>query len=332
MKLGMFLDMRNPARWRRPWADHYRQTLDRVAWAEQLGADSVWMTEHHFFDDGYLPQPLTLAAAIAARTERIRIGTAILLAPHRHPVHIAEEAAVVDLVSNGRLELGLGAGWAKDEFAAFGSDHGKRYAVTDSVFDAVRNLLCDGGVTPGPVQSPVPMWLGYQGPRGAARAGRLGAGLLTLDPALMAPYRAGLVEGGHGAGAARTGGVLDIIVADDPAATTRRLIPHLAHQQSTYQQQRGSGRSTADLESELAAEFDRSGTVPGLTVATPADAAAEIRRRTEGMPVEHVYLWGSLGGMPDDIVDRHLELLFTRVKDDLAQRDTILCADTNLSI
>ncbi|PTR24776.1 alkanesulfonate monooxygenase SsuD/methylene tetrahydromethanopterin reductase-like flavin-dependent oxidoreductase (luciferase family) [Rhodococcus sp. OK519] len=318
MKLGMFLDMRNPAPWRRPWADHYRQTLDRVAWAEKLGADSVWMTEHHFFDDGYLPQPLTLAASIAARTERIRIGTAILLAPHRHPIHIAEEAALVDLISNGRLELGLGAGWSTDEFEAFGSDYGKRYTATDSVFDTVRSLLSDGGVTPGPVQTPVPMWLGYQGPKGAMRAGRLGAGLLTLDPNLMAPYRAGLEEGGHGTDAARTGGVLDIIVADDPESTVRRLIPHLAHQQATYRRQRGSECSAEDLEVELTAAFDTGGSVPGLTVATPSAAAAEIRRRTADMPVEHVYLWASLGGMPDDIVDRHLELLFTVVRSELA--------------
>ncbi|WP_430334421.1 LLM class flavin-dependent oxidoreductase [Rhodococcus sp. ACT016] len=313
MKLGMFLDMRNPAPWRRPWADHYRQMLDRVVWAESLGADSVWMTEHHFFDDGYLPQPLTLAAAIAARTERIRIGTAVLVAPHRHRVHIAEEAAIVDLVSNGRLELGMGAGWAAREFDAFGSDHARRYAVTDSVFAKVRALLTDGGVTPGPVQRPLPMWLGYQGPRGAARAGRLGAGLLTLDRALMAPYFAGLEEGGHDAAGARTGGVMDIVVADDPDRTTRELLPYLAHQVASYQRERGGTTSAADAEEELRSTLDRTGSVPGLTVLTADDAAAEIRRRTEGMPVEHVYLWASLGGMPDRLVDRHLELLFTKV-------------------
>ncbi|MGN5238466.1 MULTISPECIES: LLM class flavin-dependent oxidoreductase [unclassified Rhodococcus (in: high G+C Gram-positive bacteria)] len=319
MKLGLFLDMRNPTRWERPRAEHYGAMLDRVAWAEQLGANSVWLTEHHFFEDGYLPQPLTLAAAIAARTERIRIGTAVLLAPHRHPVHIAEEAALVDLVSGGRLELGLGAGWSSEEFDAFGSDFRTRYDVTDTVFSAVRNLLSDGGVTPGPAQAPVPMWLGYQGPRGAARAGRLGAGLLSLDPALSAPYLIGLEEGGHGADAARRGGMLNIIVADDPESTTRRLIPHWAHQQATYASRRGDARSAADLEIELIAEFDLTGAVPGLTVATPEVAAHEIRLRTHSMPVEHVYLWAGLPGMPDALVDRHVELLLTRVAPVLAE-------------
>jgi alkanesulfonate monooxygenase SsuD/methylene tetrahydromethanopterin reductase-like flavin-dependent oxidoreductase (luciferase family) len=97
MHLGLFCDLRNPAQWRRPWADHYRQTLAWIRDAEHLGADAVWLTEHHFFDDGYLPQPLTLAAAIAAQTERVRIGTAIVLGALRHPLHLAEEAAIVDL-------------------------------------------------------------------------------------------------------------------------------------------------------------------------------------------------------------------------------------------
>ena len=319
MKLGLFLDMRNPARWERSNAEHYGTMLDRVARAEELGANSVWLTEHHFFEDGYLPQPLTLAAAIAARTERIRIGTAVLLAPHRHPVHIAEEAALVDLVSGGRLELGLGAGWSREEFDAFGSDFRARYDATDTIFAAVRNLLSDGGVTPGPVQNPVPMWLGYQGPRGAARAGRLGAGLLSLDPALSAPYLTGLEEGGHGAPAARRSGMLDIIVADDPEPTTRQLIPHLAHQQETYLHRRGDTRRAGDLENKLTAEFDLTGSVPGLTVATPEAAAHEIRLRTHCMPVEHVYLWAGLPGMPDTLVDRHVELLFTRVAPALAE-------------
>ena len=63
MRVGIYTDLRNPPGWRRPWAEHYARTMDRIAEAERLGADSVWVTEHHFFEDGYLPQPLTMAAA-----------------------------------------------------------------------------------------------------------------------------------------------------------------------------------------------------------------------------------------------------------------------------
>ncbi|MDT5028234.1 MAG: hypothetical protein QOE61_4660 [Micromonosporaceae bacterium] len=112
MELGVLLDLRNPDQWQRPWVEHYQRTLERVERIEAWGAGSVWLTEHHFFPDGYLPQPLVFAAAIAARTTRIRIGTAVVVAALRHPTHLAEEAAVVDILSGGRLELGLGAGWS----------------------------------------------------------------------------------------------------------------------------------------------------------------------------------------------------------------------------
>ena len=165
--------------------------------AERLGAGAAWFTEHHGFPDGYLPQPLVLAAATAARTSRLRVGTAVLLAPLRHPRHIAEEAALVDLVSGGRLELGIGAGYAAGEFEAFGADLGGRFRATEGAATEIARLLAAGEVSPAPVQDPLPLWLGYRGPRGARRAGRLGAGLLSLDRRLLAPYRAGLAEGGH---------------------------------------------------------------------------------------------------------------------------------------
>src|SRR3954468_9174984 len=125
MRVGIYTDLRNPPPWRRDWAGHYARVLDRIVEAERLGAGSVWLSEHHLFEDGYLPQPLTFAAAIAARTSRMRIGTAVLLAPLRPAGQIAEEAAIVDLVSEGRLELGLGSGYLPDEFAAYGADHGR---------------------------------------------------------------------------------------------------------------------------------------------------------------------------------------------------------------
>ena len=85
MKLGLYLDMRNPPRWPTPWADLYHAPIDLVADAERRGAHAVWLTEHHGFADGYLSQPLALAAALAVRTRTLRIGTAVLLAPLRHP-------------------------------------------------------------------------------------------------------------------------------------------------------------------------------------------------------------------------------------------------------
>lgn len=314
MHVGILLDLRNPEPWRRPWAEHYARCLDWVSGADRLGIGSVWLTEHHFFDDGYLPQPLVVAAAIAARTTRARIGTGIVLGALRHPLHLAEEAALVDVLSGGRLELGFGAGWARQEYEAFGVDFSRRFSLTDSSVAQVRDALRT--VTPPPVQEPVPLWLGYQGPQGARRAGRLGVGLLALDAKLMYPYREGLVEGGHDPATARVGGLLDIIVADDPETATERILPHFAHQANTYRLGKAAadGRQVDPLTVEQLRDRVREGRpLPGLTVLTPTDAVRQIRRRTADLPARHVYFWACVGGMPDDLVERHIELLTTVV-------------------
>lgn len=321
MKLGLYFDLRNPAPWARPWPEVYGRALDLVVEAERLGAASVWFSEHHLFTDGYLPQPLTFAAAAAARTSRVRIGTAVLVAALRPAALVAEEAAVIDQLSGGRLELGIGAGYSAPEYELYNADIAKRYGLTDAAVAEIRRLLDDGIVTPPAAQNPFPLWLGYQGPQGAKRAGRLGVGLLSLDRSLLDPYREGLVEGGHDPATARTGGMLDIIVADDPEEAFERILPHYAHQLNSYRAAAvaGSGR---DAPKEITVEKLRGGAaqkgqIPGLRVLTPTDAVSAIREATEGSPVEHVYLWASVAGMPDDLVERHVELTCTQVAPNL---------------
>ena len=321
MKLGLYFDLRNPAPWARPWPEVYGRALDLVVEAERLGAASVWFSEHHLFADGYLPQPLTFAAAAAARTSRVRIGTAVLIAALRPAALVAEEAAVIDQISGGRLELGIGAGYSVPEYEFYNADITKRYGLTDAAVTEIRRLLDEGIVTPPAAQNPFPIWLGYQGPQGAKRAGRLGVGLLSLDRALLDPYREGLVEGGHDPATARTGGMLDIIVADDPEEAFERILPHYAHQLNSYRAAAvaGSGR---DAPKEITVEKLRGGAaqkgqIPGLRVLTPTDAVAAIREATEGSPVEHVYLWASVAGMPNEIVERHVELTCTQVAPNL---------------
>jgi alkanesulfonate monooxygenase SsuD/methylene tetrahydromethanopterin reductase-like flavin-dependent oxidoreductase (luciferase family) len=316
VKLGLFFDLRNPAQWARPWSEHYGRTLELLEGAEGLGLQSAWFTEHHLFDDGYLPQPLTFLAAVAARTRSMTIGTAVLLAALRPAPLVAEEVAVVDQISGGRLELGIGAGYSPREYELYGRDLTRRYGLTDRAVAEVRDLLDEGVTTPPAAQRPFPIWLGYQGPQGAARAGRLGVGLLSLDRRLLEPYRAGLVEGGHDPDSARTGGMLDVIVADDPESTLERILPYYLHQANTYAEcaVAGTGVEPRVLTAEkVMGRSTAPGQVPGLRVLTPDDAVAAVREATDGAPVEHVYLWASVAGMPDDLVERHVELVCTRV-------------------
>jgi alkanesulfonate monooxygenase SsuD/methylene tetrahydromethanopterin reductase-like flavin-dependent oxidoreductase (luciferase family) len=319
MRVGVYLDLRNPAQWRRPWADHYARSLEWIEEAERLGADSVWLSEHHFFEDGYLPQPLTFAGAVAARTRRMRIGTAILLAPLRSALQIAEEATVVDCLSGGRLDLGLGAGYVAREFDAYEADLGRRYSRTDQRIREIRALLAGGELSPPPIQTPLPLWLGYQGPQGAARAGRLGVGLLTLNRASLAPYQEGLREGGYAPETAQMAGLVGAVVSDDPESARERLLPHIAHQLNTYREA-GAGRSVRPITPEmLRQESTGQRAFQATEVMTPEALVARVAEEVKDLPAHEVYFWLSIAGMPDDLVQRHLELLCGEVRPRLAR-------------
>jgi alkanesulfonate monooxygenase SsuD/methylene tetrahydromethanopterin reductase-like flavin-dependent oxidoreductase (luciferase family) len=193
MELGLFFDLRNPPGWQVDNTRLYRFTLEVIEEAERLGVHSIWVSEHHLFEDGYLPQPLTFLAAAAARTNKIRLGTAILLSAFRSAAQIAEEAAIVDIISGGRLEIGLGAGYRVPEFALFNADFESRFKTNDQRARELRKLWAEKKITPMPVQPRLPLWMGYQTNIGARRAGRLGERLLCPNAALWPSYRDGLM-------------------------------------------------------------------------------------------------------------------------------------------
>lgn len=99
LRFGLWYDFRNPPQWRRPYTEIYAETFDQIAWAEQNGFDDVWLQEHHFHHDGFSSSVMTIAAAIAAMTKTIRIGTAVMLMPFHNPVRVAEDGATVDIIS-----------------------------------------------------------------------------------------------------------------------------------------------------------------------------------------------------------------------------------------
>lgn len=169
---------------------NYRDAVPLAVAAEEAGFDSFWVTEHHGLPDGYLPSPLTLLAALAPVTKRIDLGTGVLLAPLHHPLRIAEDAAVVDLLSGGRLILGLGIGYAAHEYRSFGVDPATRGTRLEALVRALRAAwtgepfsspelgLDDVRVTPAPAH-PVPVWLGGYAAPAVRRAGQIGDGHLV---------------------------------------------------------------------------------------------------------------------------------------------------------
>lgn len=317
MEVGLYFDCRNPPRWQRPWASVYGKVLELCEEGERLGAHSLWVTEHHLFEDGYLPQPLTFAAAIAARTRRARIGTAIVVAPLHHPVELAEQAAVVDILSGGRLDLGLGAGYLDAEYELFGVDPSRKGGATFDTVSELRRIWWEGSVTPPPVQDPLPIWVGPRSARNARRTGLAGEGLLRVAPELVEPYLEGLEEGGHGRDAARMAGPVNCFLSDDPERDWPRVAPHVAYQWGSYAAYReGIAMEEAVAQTDADAWRARGieqGTTSGFLFDTPEGAAARIRAFVGETPVETIFVWGTLAGVDDDLAERNVELVTTRL-------------------
>lgn len=172
----------------------YRGFIDYVTEAERLGFDGVFLVEHHFTGQGQVSASLTLLAYLAARTSRIRLGTAVVVLPWHNPVLIAEQAATLDLLSGGRLDLGVGKGYRSAEFSGFcipQAEAGERF---DEAVEVIRKAWTSAGrfshhgkrwryedivVEPEPVQRPhPPLWLAAGSPESIRRAARDGFNLL----------------------------------------------------------------------------------------------------------------------------------------------------------
>src|SRR5215469_4850675 len=140
MNFGLLFAFRNPPTVQVPFAELYRKQFDLAVLVEDLGYDTIWLTEHHFIDDGYSPSLLPIAAAIAARTRRIRIGTFVILLPLHNALRIAEDAATVDIISNGRFDLGVGQGYRIPEFVGFNIPRRERGARLEKGAKAPRRV------------------------------------------------------------------------------------------------------------------------------------------------------------------------------------------------
>jgi alkanesulfonate monooxygenase SsuD/methylene tetrahydromethanopterin reductase-like flavin-dependent oxidoreductase (luciferase family) len=335
VNLGLLFGFRNPARWRRSFVDTYRDELRAVREAEALGYDTIWLTEHHFADDGYSPSVLPIMGAIAARTERVRIGSFLILLPLNNAIRLAEDVATLDVISNGRIDLGVGQGYAVHEFAAYGISRKERLSRFVEGIDVLRGLwtkesfsyrgrhytIDDARLMPRPVQSPhPPLWIGARGAKGIARAGRLGAHLLGLSsPEMQATYDAALAEAGHDPATRSAVQLHWVHVARTEDEAWANAGPHFHHVLETYGRWVGSaGDFEGDaLVANVPPERElRTTTRPLLfppLFGTPDQVHAALARSMARIRTTHLCLAMHLPGMDPRLSHTSMELFAREV-------------------
>ena len=326
MRFGLWYDFRNPPAWPQEPARLYRSVLDQIARAEALGWDDVWLSEHHFIDDGYTPSMLPLAGAIAARTSRIRIGTSVLLLPLHDPVRVAEDAATVDVLSDGRLELGVAVGYRRGEFTGFGIPHTERGARMDEAVPVLRRLLAGERFSfqgryyrygelelhPRPVQSPPRIWIGGFSEPAVRRAARLGDGFIAIGPIrpLVDLYRAELGALGKDPDAFEVaGGHAWLLVARDPERRWREARDHFLYQMNLY----ARWFSEAGMSVVATAQSDTDLERQGVLVLKPEQAIEAVRAYARTNLITRFYGWTVPPGLPPEWSDEHVELMAREV-------------------
>ncbi|MFQ5415787.1 MAG: LLM class flavin-dependent oxidoreductase [Myxococcota bacterium] len=270
----------------------YEAALDMARWADERGGVQIVLSEHHASPDGYLPAPLVLASAIAARTRRIPIQVAALILPLHDPVALAEHMAVLDILSGGRVSYVTAVGYRPEEYAMFGRDFASRGRRMEDCLRALRDAWTGepfafegrpARVTPIPATPGGPtLFMGGNSAVAARRAARFGMGLLSqgLHPGLGEIYAEECRRLGREPGPCINPPqdlVTSAFISEDPDRSWREIGPHLLHDARSYAAWMGDSnesvsRSRATTVQELR---DQSGP---YRIFTPGEAIEHLRR------------------------------------------------------
>ncbi|MEO5839578.1 MAG: LLM class flavin-dependent oxidoreductase [Acidimicrobiales bacterium] len=342
IRIGVLYGFRNPAASGLSFPEMYARVLEQIALVDQLGFDHVWITEHHFVDDGYMPSPLVMSGAIAARTSRVAIGQDVMLVPFTNPVRLAEDLAVLDNLSNGRMMIGAGMGYVPSEFAAMGIPRGERRQRMDETLAILRHAFTDDEfdfhgahfqlervrVRPRPVQpGGPPLWVAAMGEPGARRAARFDAHLLPQGDrrAVLDPWRAVLSDRGHNADDYRVGIARPFVVNDNPdaaAASSNGValakvaaggpIPH--ESMRVYEGWLRELSPTDRMKTQLIEGNDDGTLIPQDAFVGSADACiAEALRMHHEYGITDIIVPGYSGAQPVENVDSNLVRLANEV-------------------
>ncbi|MFK8019458.1 MAG: LLM class flavin-dependent oxidoreductase [Pseudomonadales bacterium] len=238
-------DMRQPAFCSASKAEMYTTAIEQCAWAENNGFTTVHLSEHHGSEDNYCPSPLLLATAIAARTEKLALMLSALIAPLHHPIKLAEDLSVLDIISKGRLIPILSAGYRAEEFRAFGRELRDRKSYMDNIVPLLNSAWSGKPfdhegvsvtVTPTPHSVPRPMlFMGGSSRAAARRAAKHADFFIPSGPEIFEMYREELVKlGKDDPGPMPKAPSSVFFVAEDKDQYWEQIAPHLQHETNIY--------------------------------------------------------------------------------------------------
>ena len=309
---AMRFDFRNPAFAGTTTTERYEAALEMAEWADRLGCVAIALSEHHGSDDGYLPSPLPMIAAMAARTTAVRFNVAALIAPFHDPLRLAEDILVVDQLTKGRLDLIVAGGYVPDEFAMFGVPMRERAQRVTELVTTLRGAFTGEPfeyrgrtvhLTPGPYGSGPSITLGGSSEVAARRAARLGVGFLPSVPEVWEHYRDEVDQlGGVDPGPCPIGENRIVALAEDPEKGWDQMAPYFRHEMDAY----GAWQAASGIESpyHTVADLDELRESGRYAVLTPEAFVEEL----EALPFPFALLHPLCGGMPIELAWSSLRL------------------------
>jgi alkanesulfonate monooxygenase SsuD/methylene tetrahydromethanopterin reductase-like flavin-dependent oxidoreductase (luciferase family) len=313
MFFGLRFDFRNPGFAAVETADRYAAALDMASWADGLGALSIAVSEHHGSPDGYLPSPITMLAAMAARTTNVRFMIAALIAPFYDPIRLAEDLVVLDNLSRGRVDLVVANGYVQEEFAMFGVPMHERAGLVTEAVATLRSAFAGKPfeyqgrtvhVTPAPSSPSGPgISLGGSSEGAARRAARIADGFIPSEPHVWEFYRDEVMKLGRpDPGPCPIGTNCVTALAEEPARGWEEMAPYFLHEMNAYgkwQEQSGVAspyRTVSDIDALRDSGRYR--------VLTPEEFVAELR----DLPFPFAFFHPMCGGIPVELAWSSLRL------------------------
>lgn len=345
MKFGQLHLFENPAgRTEKQIVD---EQFDIMVRAEEFGFDSLWPAEHHFSEYGYCASPAVTLAALATRTQNIRLGTGVVVLPLNHPLRVAEDYAMIDLLSGGRVDLGVGRGYQPHEFAGYGVDQSRSRDMFHEGIEIIQKAWTgetfsyDGefykfdqlSVRPKPLQKPhPPIWMASLSPQTFEMCGRYGFNLMCAPvfgfnvnqgAAFIEEYREALRSHGRDPAEFEIAGLVITYVAE----TTQQALDDFAEGVMWYYKTFAKyiapppGQPavpsyemyTAARDRLAAAEWDHIVESGSVVCGSPDQVADRIAQMHELCGFTHFLSWTRIGGLEHKKVLRSMELMRDKV-------------------